>query len=88
MKTLKNEKLKIAMQPILCAWLKRYRTQHNLTQEQMARIFMISVRSYADLEHGVCFPSALTLSLFLTQLEKKEQKELLDEMRQEIKNVK
>lgn len=88
MLTLKNEILKTAMRPILCAQLKQHRKKKNLTQEEMARIFMISVRSYADLEHGVCFPSALTFALFLTQLEKEEQKELLDEIRKEIEKVK
>lgn len=88
MLTLKNEKMKAAMRPILCARLKQYRTKQNLTQEQMARLFMISARSYVDLEHGVCFPSALTFALLLTHLDRHEQKELLDEIRKEIEKVK
>lgn len=55
-----------------------------MTQEEMARMFMMSVRSYVDLEHGESLPSALTLSLFLIRLEKEEQKELLNDLRREI----
>ncbi len=87
MLTLKNQQIKKAMGPIFCAWLKRYRQEHGITQEQMARAFMMAVRSYADLEHGNSFPSGLTFALFLTILAKEEQKEILADIKAEIEKV-
>ena len=41
------------------------RYQVELTQEQMAAILMMDVRSYVELDHGNSGCSALTLCLFL-----------------------
>ena len=40
--------------------------------------FMMSVRSYSDLEHGISFPSGVTFARFLLMLTKEEQKEMLE----------
>lgn len=87
MLSMKHDQMKDAMKPIVCNWLRRYRSQHKLTQEQMARAFMISGRSYSDLEHGSCCPSGLTFAMFLTFLSKEEQKEFLSDIRAEIEKV-
>lgn len=87
MRTLKTKQNKEAMGPVFCTWLKRYRENYELTQEQMAREFMISVRSYVDLEHGDSFPSGLTFAMFLTFLSKEELKELLADIKTEIEKV-
>lgn len=75
------------MGPVFCIWLKRYRENNGLTQEQMARAYMIAVRSYVDLEHGDSFPSGLTFAMFLTFLSKEEQKEFLASIKAEIEKV-
>lgn len=87
MLTEKNQRVKQAMGPVFRSWLKRYRENNSHTQEQMARLFMMSVRSYVDLEHGESFPSGLTFALFLTFLSKEEQKKCLSDIRQEIEKV-
>ena len=87
MLSMKHDQMKDAMKPVVCNWLRRYRIQHRLSQEQMARAFMISCRSYADLEHGICCPSGLTFAMFLTFLSKEEQKEFLSDIRAEIEKV-
>ena len=49
--------------------------------------FMMSVRSYSDLEHGISFPSGVTFARFLLMLTKEEQKEMLEDIRIEIEKV-
>jgi len=87
MLTHKNQQIKETMGPVFCIWLKRDREKYGLTQEQMARTFMIAVRSYVDFEHGDSFPSGLTFAMFLTFLSKEEQKEFLASIKAEIKKV-
>lgn len=87
MSTSKTVKMKSAMQPILCDWFKRYRAKRKISQEQMAMKFMMSVRSYSDLEHGISFPSGVTFARFLLMLTKEEQKEMLEDIRIEIEKV-
>lgn len=87
MLSMKHDQMKEAMKPIVCDWLRRYRKQYKLSQEQMARAFMISCRSYADLEHGICCPSGLTFAMFLTFLSMEEQKEFLADIKAEIEKV-
>ena len=87
MLTLRNQIIKQAMGSVFCDWLKRYRKEREVTQEQMARAFMIAVRSYVDLEHGDSFPSGLTFAMFLTFLSKEEQKEFLASIKAEIEKV-
>lgn len=87
MSTSKTVNMKSAMQPILCDWFKRYRAKRKISQEQMAMKFMMSVRSYSDLEHGISFPSGVTFARFLLMLTKEEQKEMLEDIRIEIEKV-
>jgi transcriptional regulator with XRE-family HTH domain len=87
MSTSKTVNMKSAMQPILCDWFKRYRAKRKISQEQMAMKFMMSVRSYSDLEHGISFPSGVTFARFLLMLTKEEQKEMLEDIRIEIERV-
>ena len=87
MSTSKTVNMKSAMQPILCDWFKRYRARRKISQEQMAMKFMMSVRSYSDLEHGTSFPSGVTFARFLLMLTKEEQKEMLEDIRIEIEKV-
>ena len=79
--------MKSAMQPIMCKWFKQYRAKRKISQEQMAMKFMMSVRSYSDLEHGTSFPSGVTFARFLLMLTKEEQKEMLEDIRLEIEKV-
>ena len=87
MSTSKTVNMKSAMQPILCDWFKRYRAKRKISQEQMAMKFLMSVRSYSDLEHGISFPSGVTFARFLLMLTKEEQKEILEDIRIEIEKV-
>lgn len=41
------------------------RAELNLSQEQMAELLNISLRSYSNLEHGISFCSALSLINFV-----------------------
>ena len=41
------------------------RAELNLSQEEMAERLDISLRSYSNLEHGICFCSALSLINFI-----------------------
>lgn len=84
MLTHNNQQIKEAMGTVFRIWLKRYREKCGLTQEQMARAFMITVRSYVDLEHGESFPSGLTFAMFLTFLSKEQQKEFIADIKAEI----
>lgn len=87
MLTTKATIMKSAMQPIICNWLKRYRAKRKISQEQMSMKFIMSVRSYSDLEHGISFPSGVTFARFLLMLTKEEQKEMLEDIRLEIEKV-
>jgi transcriptional regulator with XRE-family HTH domain len=87
MLTTKATIMKSAMQPIICNWLKRYRAKRKISQEQMSMKFLMSVRSYSDLEHGISFPSGVTFARFLLMLTKEEQKEMLEDIRLEIEKV-
>ena len=78
----KQQKIKEAIRPIISAKLKNYRKTAGLTQEQMVRRYGMSVRSYVDLEHGICFPSAITLALFLTFLSREDLKVLLADIKE------
>ena len=45
--------------------LRTKRAELNLSQEEMAERLDISLRSYSNLEHGICFCSALSLINFI-----------------------
>lgn len=52
--------------------LRKYRAQCQLTQEQVSEQLCMAPRSYADLEHGACGCSGLTVMLFLLLLKDEE----------------
>ena len=84
METRKQQRIKNAMKPIISAKLRSYRKSNGLTQEQMAREYGMSVRSYVDLEHGICFPSATTIAQLLTSLNQEELKALLADIKDAV----
>ena len=86
MQTKRRENMKKALQEIIPVELKRYRIKKGLSQEAMARLLMVAVRSYIDLEHGVTFPSALTLANYLLLLPAEEQEDLLRRLRSSAEN--
>ena len=86
MHTKRRENMKKALQEIFPVELKQYRIKRELTQEAMARLLMVVARSYIDLEHGVTFPSALTLANYLLLLSEEEQEDLLRRLRSGIEN--
>ena len=86
MHTKRRENMKKDLQEIFPVELKRYRIKKGLSQEAMARLLMVVARSYIDLEHGVTFPSALTLANYLLLLSEEEQEDLLRRLRSGIEN--
>ena len=78
--------MKKALQEIIPVELKRYRIKKRLSQEAMARLLMVAVRSYIDLEHGDTLPSALTLANYLLLLSEEEQEDLLRRLRSGVEN--
>ena len=81
MELLKRKELKTVLQPIMSKWIKKQRQSLGFSQEQMARRYGMSVRSYIDLEHGICFPSATTLAQLLTTLSGYEAEKMLEEIK-------
>ena len=84
MQSKRRMNMKKALQEIFPVELKQYRIKKGLSQETMARLLMVAARSYIDLEHGVTFPSALTLANFLLLLSEEEQEDLLRRLRSSI----
>ena len=81
MELLKRKELKTAMKPIMSKWMKTQRQSLGFSQEQMARQYGMSVRSYIDLEHGVNFPSAATFAQLLTSLNSDDARKMLAELK-------
>lgn len=69
------------LQRFLAMQLMRFRTEQNLTQEQMAEKLAISPRAYIDLEHGKYACSMMTCLLFLMRLKDEAVLQLLRECR-------
>ena len=86
MHTKRRENMKKALQEIFPVELKQYRIKRGLSQEAMAKLLMVAARSYIDLEHGVTFPSALTLANYMLLLTEKEQEDLLRHLRSGVEN--
>lgn len=57
-----------------------FRTAHCISQEAMARQLTIAVRSYIDLEHGVCSPSGVTILKFIQLLSPAERESFFRDM--------
>ena len=86
MHTKRRENMKKALQEIFPVELKQYRIKRGLSQEAMARLLMVAARSYINLEHGVTFPSALTLANYMLLLPEKERVDLLRRLRSGFEN--
>ena len=67
--------------------VRKYRKQCRLTQEQLSERLCMAPRSYADLEHGVCGCSGLTVVLFLLQLKDEEVLQLLRSVRKVLEEA-
>lgn len=63
------------------------RVELNLSQEEMAERLNISLRSYSNLEHGICFCSALSLINFINNCDADKDK-LFSEFENIINNSK
>ena len=63
------------------------RVELNLSQEEMAERLNISLRSYSNLEHGICFCSALSLINFINNCDVDKDK-LFSEFENIINNSK
>lgn len=69
------------LQSTLTAYAKTYRKEKRYTQENMAELLGIDVRSYSDLEHGIYCFSAVTLIFLLLLLTDTELQQLLSQLR-------
>lgn len=58
-----------------------FRKVKNLTQEKMAERLRITIRAYADIEHGRYSLSSSTLLFLLVMLDETELNDLLEEFR-------
>ena len=63
-----KEDYRDALRKTLCNWMGRTRYALNLTQDKMAEVLLIDVRSYSDIDRGISLCSTLTLVLFLVYL--------------------
>ena len=81
MRRAKRTELQRIFQTVMAGELEQYRKRNGLTQERMAQKLKLSVRTYADLEHGICAPSAATLAIYLSQLPIADQRRLLETLR-------
>lgn len=84
MKPSKRQQIKTAMQPVMSKWIKQTRLSLYLTQEQMAQRYGMAVRSYIDLEHGTCFPSATTFAQLLITINKEAATEMLEDLKNAV----
>jgi len=71
------KRIKTLLVPIFMQSFTRYRKEHRLSQEQMARLLGVAVRSYIDLEHGNSLPATLTLIAFLSLVNEEGQRDIL-----------
>ena len=67
--------------------IQKYRAQCHLTQEEISERLCMAPRSYADLEHGMCGCSCLTVVLFLLLLKDEEVLHLLHNVRKTLKEA-
>ncbi len=63
-----KEDYRAALKKTLCTWMGITRLSMNMTQEMMAEILLIDVRSYADIDRGISLCGTLTFVLFLVYL--------------------
>lgn len=82
-----RQQYKSLLSCFLSGEVRKYRTQSRLTQEQLSERLCMAPRSYADLEHGVCGCSGLTVVLFLLQLKDEEVLQLLHSVRKVLEEA-
>lgn len=82
-----RQQYKTFLRRFLSGEIRKYRTQCQLTQEQISERLCMAPRSYADLEHGACGCSGLTVVLFLLMLKDEEVLQLLRGARKELKEA-
>ncbi|WP_322172301.1 helix-turn-helix transcriptional regulator [Acutalibacter caecimuris] len=75
------------LKPYLQEILDTHRHQCDLTQEKMADLLHMSVRSYCDLEHGRSGFSAVSLILFLAQLPEDKLLETVKDFRRLVEKL-
>ena len=63
-----KEDYRNALRKTLCTWMGSTRISLNLTQDKMAEVLLIDVRSYSDIDRGISLCGTLTLVLFLVYL--------------------
>ena len=71
---------KQSIQIIFSEELKAYRRVNRISQIRMAKLLHMSERSYISLEHGQNGPSAVTLLLYMLQLDEHEVIVLLNKL--------
>lgn len=69
-------------QVVLTDYAKTFRKKNGYTQEDMAELLGIDVRSYSDLDHGIYCFSAVTLILLLLVLTEEELRPLFKQLRE------
>ncbi|WP_300415588.1 helix-turn-helix transcriptional regulator [uncultured Oscillibacter sp.] len=82
-----RQQYKSLLSRFLSGEVRKYRTQYRLTQEQLSERLCMAPRSYADLEHGVCGCSGLTVVLFLLLLKDEEALQLLHSARKVLEEA-
>lgn len=75
-----KEAYRTALKKMLSTWIGSTRVSLEMTQDEMAEILMMDVRSYADIDRGVSLCSTLTFVLFLIYI-CPEPTELLNEIK-------
>ena len=81
MRRTNRTELQRIFQTVMAGEFEQYQKRNGLTQERMAQKLKLAVRTYADLEHGICAPSAATLTIYLAQLPIADQRRLLETLR-------
>lgn len=82
-----RQQYKYCLRRFFSKGMRKYRKHNRLTQEQMSERLCMAVRSYADLEHGECGCSGLTVVLFLLLLKDADVLELLHSARKELEEA-
>ena len=81
-----KEDYRNALRKTLCNWMGSTRISLNLTQDKMAEVLLIDVRSYSDIDRGISLCSTMTLVLFLVNYCTEPEK-LLHEIRTAFDDV-
>lgn len=71
---------KTAIRETFADALRVYRKQNKISQTKMARLLGMTDRSYIELEHGRCCPSAITMLMFMQAIPREGRPRFLDKM--------